>query len=372
MCWHWTSYPLISRLGNSFNESMFRQLQNAPSKGLKDLVNDLGEGVVMVRTPIGLGSGFIIHPEGYVVTNDHVIAGERKISITQFKQARSELTKLNFDNARIVATGGNLDLALLKIEGSSEEFPTVPLGESIDVGQGERVFAIGSPLGLERSVSEGIVSLRNRIISDRLHVQTTAEISPQESGGPLFNYKGEVVGVNNMKVVAQGAEGFGFAIPKDSLKTFLANRDAYAFDPRNPNAGFRYNQPPRTSNKIELMNTLSRFLYPLLCLKLCLFIEAKPQGNSIESFLPVDAVFSIVIDDFDKLEGNIMEGPWGTSVSSQSGVKSKNGLKTNLGINFRASKREISKISKTISFLPGFRINERWGWICDWWTRKFG
>ena len=60
------------------------------------------------------------------------------------------------------------------------------------------------------------------------------------------------------------------------------------------------------------MNTLSRFLYPLLCLKLCLFIEAKPQGNSIESFLPGDAVFSIVIDDFDKLEGNIMEGPWGT------------------------------------------------------------
>ena len=108
--------------GNSFNESMFRQLQNAPTKGLKDLVNDLGEAVVMVRTPIGLGSGFIIHPEGYVVTNDHVIAGERKISITQFKQARSELTKLNFDNVRIVATGGNLDLALLKIEGSRRNF----------------------------------------------------------------------------------------------------------------------------------------------------------------------------------------------------------------------------------------------------------
>ena len=80
-------------------------------------------------------------------------------------------------------------------------------------------------------MSEGIVSLRNRIISDRLHVQTTAEISPGNSGGPLFNYRGEVVGVNNMKVVAQGAEGLGFSIPVDSLKTFLINRDAYAFDP---------------------------------------------------------------------------------------------------------------------------------------------
>ena len=122
------------------------------------------------------------------------------------------------------------------------------MGSSTDLKQGERVFAIGSPLGLERSVSEGIVSLRNRIISDRLHVQTTAEISPGNSGGPLFNYRGEVVGVNNMKVVAQGAEGLGFSIPVDSLKNFLINRDAYAFDPRNPNAGFRYTTPPIESN----------------------------------------------------------------------------------------------------------------------------
>ena len=139
-------------------------------------------------------------------------------------------------------------MALLKIEGEGASgFPVVPLGRSIELNQGERVFAIGSPLGLERSVSEGIVSLRNRIISDRIHIQTTAEISPGNSGGPLFNYRGEVVGVNNMKVVSQGAEGLGFAIPVQTLKTFLENRDAYAFDPRNPNAGFRYLSPPTTS-----------------------------------------------------------------------------------------------------------------------------
>ena len=217
---------------------------------LRNLVDELGEAVVLIRTPIGLGSGFLIHSDGYIVTNDHVVAGERQISVTQFKGSGAKMTKQNFDNVKIVASGGNLDLALLKIEGQGDrfKFPFVTLGSSTDLKQGERVFAIGSPLGLERSVSEGIVSLRNRIISDRLHVQTTAEISPGNSGGPLFNYRGEVVGVNNMKVVAQGAEGLGFSIPVDSLKNFLINRDAYAFDPRNPNAGFRYTTPPIESN----------------------------------------------------------------------------------------------------------------------------
>ena len=227
--------------------NLYRENSRASVQPLGNLVAKLGEAVVMIRTPTGLGSGFIVHPDGYVVTNDHVVAGERIISITQFRKGKNELIKENYDNIRIVATGGNIDLALLKIEGQSmgKKFPTVPLGNSNDLMQGERVFAIGSPLGLERSVSEGIVSLRNRIIQARLHVQTTAEISPGNSGGPLFNYRGQVVGVNNMKVVSSGAEGLGFSIPVRQLKTFLENRDAFAFDPRNPNAGYRYTSPPQ-------------------------------------------------------------------------------------------------------------------------------
>jgi serine protease Do len=233
----------VSGTGNN----LYRQNPRASVQPLGALVERLGESVVMIRTPVGLGSGFIVHPDGYVVTNDHVVAGERIISITRFRKEKNELIKENYDNVRIVATGGNIDLALLKIEGQSgrKTFPTVPLGNSNDLRQGERVFAIGSPLGLERSVSEGIVSLRNRIIQSRLHVQTTAEISPGNSGGPLFNYRGQVVGVNNMKVVSSGAEGLGFSIPVRQLKTFLENRDAFAFDPRNPNAGFRYVSPPQ-------------------------------------------------------------------------------------------------------------------------------
>ena len=228
-------------------KNLYRQNPNSSLQPLGSLVDRLGEAVVMIRTPIGLGSGFIIHPDGYIVTNDHVVAGERIISITQFRKGENELIKENYDNVRIVATGGNIDLALLKIEGQPKGkiFPSVPLGSSGELSQGERVFAIGSPLGLERSVSEGIVSLRNRIIQARLHIQTTAEISPGNSGGPLFNYRGQVVGVNNMKVVSTGAEGLGFSIPVRQLKTFLENRDAFAFDPRNPNAGYRYTVPPQ-------------------------------------------------------------------------------------------------------------------------------
>ncbi|MBN37864.1 MAG: hypothetical protein CMI29_05300 [Opitutae bacterium] len=233
-------------LGAAKKSDLYRTDQRLKNRSLRDLVADLGECVVMIRTPIGLGSGFLIHEDGYVITNDHVVAGERQVSITQFTQKDGELIKENYDNVRIVATGGNVDLALLKIEGHSNKvFPTVPLGSSAELRQGERVFAIGSPLGLERSVSEGIVSLRNRIVQDRLHIQTTAEISPGNSGGPLFNYRGQVVGVNNMKVVSAGAEGLGFSIPVRELKTFLENRDAFAFDPRNPNAGYRYLAPPR-------------------------------------------------------------------------------------------------------------------------------
>jgi serine protease Do len=212
-------------------------------------VDQLGEAVGLVQTPTGLGSGFVIHEDGYIVTNDHVIAGEHKISVTLFKQGQRDLSKVTYDNVRIVATSSDLDLALLKIEAGEDArpFDTVSLA-AIDEGlsEGQVVFAIGSPLGLDRTVSQGIISVANRVINGRLYLQTTTQINPGNSGGPLFNLKGEVVGVNNMKIAAVGAEGLGFSISSRVLKSFLDNRDAYAFDPRNPNAGFRYLSPPKT------------------------------------------------------------------------------------------------------------------------------
>jgi serine protease Do len=210
-------------------------------------VERVGGAVVLIQSPTGLGSGFIVHPAGYVVTNHHVVAGETELSVTRFVRDGAGLERVRHQRIRIVATDPQVDLALLKIEDGKdgELFPTVPLGESQTLEEGQNVFAIGSPLGLDRTVSQGIVSSRNRLVDGLLYIQTTTQINPGNSGGPLFNLRGEVVGVNNMKAMAVGVEGLNFAIPATVLKNFLSNRDAFAFDPRSPNAGFRYNPPPR-------------------------------------------------------------------------------------------------------------------------------
>ena len=229
-------------------DDLFRTDAQSRPQAVKDLVKGIGDRVLLVKTAGGLGSGFMIHEDGYLVTNDHVIAGENEITVTVFGKGENGMDKRTWENVRVVASNAEMDLALLKIEaGDKTRFPTVPLGDSDELRQGQPVFAIGAPLGLERTVSQGIISLKNRVEDGRMYIQTTTQINPGNSGGPLFNLKGEVVGVNNMKIVSVGAEGLGFAIPTANLKTFLRNREAFAFDPANPNSGFRYNRPPRTA-----------------------------------------------------------------------------------------------------------------------------
>lgn len=226
---------------------LFRVAVSPAVLPVKENVTRVGEAVVQVRTPVGLGSGFFIDAAGYVITNEHVIAGEYSITVTQFRRgAAGGLDKVQFNKVRIVALDARLDLALLKIEDAGDTvFPTVPLGDAAALTDGQTVFAIGSPLGLDRTVSQGIIGSRNRPLDGQLYIQTTAQINPGNSGGPLFNLRGEVVGVNNMKAMQVGVEGLNFAIPVAVLKNFLRNRDAFAFDPRHPNAGFRYLAPPR-------------------------------------------------------------------------------------------------------------------------------
>ncbi len=208
-------------------------------------VQRVAESVVQIQTASGLGSGFIINKLGYVITNQHVIAGEREITVVVYRKKPDGLEKQQFTKVKIIAMNGFLDLAILQIEDpAAASLPFVPMGDSETLTQGQDVFAIGSPLGLERSVSKGIVSIRARENGGRWYIQSTTQINPGNSGGPLFNARGEVVGVNNMKAAGVGVEGLGFSIPSNVLKLFLKNREAFAFDPRNPNSGFRYLPPP--------------------------------------------------------------------------------------------------------------------------------
>jgi serine protease Do len=187
----------------------FRQFQRGP-RGRENPFDDFferffGENMPRDFKQPSLGSGFIIDPEGYVVTNNHVIedADQIKVKLDDDKE---------FD-AEVVGRDPNTDLALLKIE-TKEKLPVIAMGDSDKLKIGQWVVAIGSPFGLERTVTAGIVSAKGRVIGSGPYddfIQTDASINPGNSGGPLLNMKGEVVGINTA-IIASGT-GIGFAIP---------------------------------------------------------------------------------------------------------------------------------------------------------------
>lgn len=161
-----------------------------------------------------LGSGFIIDQEGYIVTNNHVVDGADEIKV---KLAGGR----EFD-AKIIGRDAKTDLALIKIKGSSDLKP-LKMGNSDEAAVGSWVVAIGSPFGLEQTVTAGIVSAKGRIIGSGPYdnfIQTDASINPGNSGGPLINMKGEVIGINTA-IVASG-QGIGFAIPVSTATEVIA------------------------------------------------------------------------------------------------------------------------------------------------------
>jgi serine protease Do len=219
-----------------------------PERSVHELVNELGEAVVQVRTPAGLGSGFFINPDGFLITNFHVTEGETQISIEVYLQKNGQIERKTYKQVRIVALNKFADLALLHIEDKdAPKFSCVSLGDADRMGVGDTVFAIGSPLGLERTVTQGILSTKTRQFEGELYLQTTAQINPGNSGGPLFNLRGEVIGVTNMKITF--GEGLGFAIPVEAVKFFLNHRESFAYDNDNPSNPYRYLEPPSRAKK---------------------------------------------------------------------------------------------------------------------------
>ena len=164
----------------------------------------------------GLGSGVIISPDGYIVTNNHVVEGAVDVRVTMSD-------KRTFD-AKVVGTDPLTDLAVLKINGSN--FPSVPLGDSTQLHPGQSVLAFGNPYGFRFTVTRGIISALNRPNPDPTNrrkpgefIQTDAAINPGNSGGPLVDAHGEVVGINTFLISSSGAfSGMGFAIPTQIVK----------------------------------------------------------------------------------------------------------------------------------------------------------
>ncbi len=159
------------------------------------------------QIPRGLGSGFIISTDGYVMTNHHVVDGSEQITVT--------LADKREFSAKLIGSDQRTDVALLKIEANG--LPTVRIGDSNRLRVGEWVIAIGSPFGLESTVTAGIVSAKARETGEYLpFIQTDVAVNPGNSGGPLINMRGEVVGINSQIFTTSGAyAGISFAIPVD-------------------------------------------------------------------------------------------------------------------------------------------------------------
>ncbi|NPV27776.1 MAG: trypsin-like serine protease [Firmicutes bacterium] len=162
----------------------------------------------------GIGTGFIFSKDGYIITNEHVIAQASKVVVTIGKDTYP---------AKVVGADHELDLAVLKVS-ADRDLPTLVLGDSNSIRVGDWVIAIGNPYGLDHTVTAGVISATGRpvTIQDRSYrnlIQTDAAINPGNSGGPLLNLKGEVIGINT--AVNAQAQGIGFAIPINTAKDVL-------------------------------------------------------------------------------------------------------------------------------------------------------
>jgi len=230
--------------GATFDGGLFSTAEDLPERSPLEQAERLGPAVVKVATPRGLGSGVIVHPDGYAVTNAHVVQGETALRATVWlPEADGSTVRTTIDDVELVALNNHYDLALVRIphpDGIPFDYAHLERADELEPGQ--PIFAIGNPLGLEQTLTEGVVSTRTRQMDGLTYIQIDVAINPGNSGGPLFNARGEVVGITNMGILSM--ESLNFAIPARYVKDFLRNRSAFAYDESNPNSGHRYHLPP--------------------------------------------------------------------------------------------------------------------------------
>ncbi len=185
-------------------------LKASAGEDFSGIIEDAIKSVVTIRTDISQGTGFIVNSEGYVVTNYHVMENVRSAGIYTYD---GEMHQVN-----LIGYNSNFDIALLQIPG---DYDSLKLADSDDIQIGESVIAIGNPLGLQFSVTKGIVSNIHQTGPAKIeaYIQTDAALNPGNSGGPLINKQGKVIGINNFKI--KETEGMGFALESNYIKDIV-------------------------------------------------------------------------------------------------------------------------------------------------------
>lgn len=187
------------------------------ARSTSELVHQVRSSVVLIRAGNSLGSGFIVREDGVIITNSHVVGDQSTVSLRLYGKDSSEPPREL--EGRVVEKREDIDLAVVQIQ-SGDVFRPVQLGRASELQIGDGVVAIGAPEGLEQSVTQGIVS-QFREMGEKKVIQTDAAMNPGNSGGPLFNAQGEVVGVNTFKIIGSTggtpAQGLNFAITIDQV-----------------------------------------------------------------------------------------------------------------------------------------------------------
>ena len=226
-----------------------------------NVANEAGKAVVEIKTTIsspdifiqqeqkGIGSGFIVRADGYIVTNNHVVENAKQLQVILRDQGKTY-------DARVVGTSPLDDIAVIKVD--AQDLPTLSFGDSHAIKVGQLAIAIGSPLGQSNSVTKGVISALHRSLQvpdpanpggteDILNaIQTDASINPGNSGGPLLNSAGQVVGVNFAIEQAQAGPGLGFALDGDAARD-IANQLILTGHVNQPYLGVSYEQLDETA-----------------------------------------------------------------------------------------------------------------------------
>jgi serine protease Do len=232
-----------TRTGGIVREKLWARAE-LPERSVAEGAKVMGEAVVKIEAAGGQGSGFITNQDGWVVTNFHVVEREVEVDVVVYSLGKNGFEPRTVRKCKVAAINPDMDLALVKMEAPADlKLKTIYLGDSDGMQVGDTVYAIGAPIGLDRTVSSGIISVTNRTFEGRCHFQITTPINPGNSGGPLFNLRGEVVGVNSAGY--RGFQGLNFAIPSKYVIDFLNNRDAFALDTTRSENGVHYLPAPK-------------------------------------------------------------------------------------------------------------------------------